>query len=152
MKRLIATLGAVLLVGIAAEAWAGPAEEVAQVAGPRLQALLDGNTDAYVAAYADNAVFQSSFSPFRIEGKEAIRMFFAELIQMYPKRHVFIRHAITRVYNDDLVVQDSYAVLNWSNEKGDAKTYDTRSNTIWAKVGGRWQIVDQHISRLPAQQ
>lgn len=94
--------------------------------------------------------FNSSFSPFRIEGKEAIRMFFAELMQMYPKRQVFIRQPTTRVYNDDLVVQDSYAVLNWSNAKGEPKTYDTRGNTVRAKIGGRWQIVDQHISRLPS--
>jgi uncharacterized protein (TIGR02246 family) len=152
MKQFVATLSALLLLGIGAAVWAGPAEEVAQVAAPRLQALLDGDVDAYAAAYADNAVFQSSFSPFRIEGKEAIRKFFAELILMYPKRHVFIRQPITRVYNDDLVVQDSYAVLNWTNEKGEPRTYDTRGNTVWAKVGGRWQIVDQHISRLPVQQ
>jgi len=149
MKRLVATLSALLLLGIAAKAWAGPAEEVAQIAGPRLQALIDGNADAYVAAFADNAVFQSTFSPFRIEGKEAIRMFFVELIQTYPKRRVFIRHPTMRVYNDDLVIQDGYAVLNWSNEKGEAKNYDTRYNSIWARVGGRWQIVDQHFSRLP---
>ena len=152
MKRLFATLSALLLMGIAAEIWARPAEEVAQIAAPRLQALLDGNADAYVAAYADNAVLQSSFSPFRIEGKEAIRVFFVELIQTYPKRHVFIRQPTMRVYNDDLVIQDGYAVLNWSNEKGEAKTYDTRYNSIWARAGGRWQIVDQHFSRLPAAQ
>ena len=109
MKHFVATLSALLLMGIAAEGWAGPAEEVAQIAAPRLQALLDGNADAYVAAYADDAVLQSSFSPFRIEGKEAIRKYFAHLFQMYPKRHVFIRQPSTRVYNDDLVVQDSYA-------------------------------------------
>ncbi len=149
MKRLVATLSALLLLGIAAEAWAGPAEEVAQISGPRLQALIDGNADAYVAAFADNAVFQSSFSPFRIEGKEAIRMFFVELIKTYPKRQVFIRQPTMRAYNDDLVIQDGYAVLNWSNEKGEAKMYDTRYNSIWARVGGRWQIVDQHFSRLP---
>jgi uncharacterized protein (TIGR02246 family) len=112
MKRLVATLSALLLMGIAAEVWAGPAEEVAQIAAPRLQALMDGDADAYAAAFADNAVLQSSFSPFRIEGKEAIRKFFAELVRMYPKRQVFVRQPVTRAYNDDLVVQDSYAVLN----------------------------------------
>ena len=152
MKRLTAMVFALLLTGVAATVWAGPAEEVAQIAAPRLQALIDGDADAYVAAFADNAVLHSSFTAFRIEGKDAIRKFFAELIQMYPKRHVFIRQPVTRAYNDDLVVQDSYGVLNWSNEKGEPRTYDTRSNLVWAKVGGRWQIVSQHISRLPAAQ
>ena len=94
--------------------------------GPRLQALLDGNVDGYVAAYADNAVFQSSFTPFRIEGKEAIRAYFTGLWRMYPKRHVVIRQPVTRAYNEDLVVQDSYAVLNWYNEEGKVETYNTR--------------------------
>ena len=76
MKRLVATLSALLLLGIAAEVSAGPAEEVAQIAAPRLQALMDGDADADVAAFADNAALLSSFSPFRIEGKEAIRKFF----------------------------------------------------------------------------
>lgn len=149
MKRYTSLFFFLILMGPGVSAWAGPTEEVAQISGPRLQALLDGNVDAYVAAYADNAVFHSSFSPFRIEGKEAIRAFFNGLVRMYPKRHVFIRQPVTRAYNDDLVVQDSYAVLNWYNEEGKAETYDTRGSTVWAKTSGRWQIVEQHISRLP---
>ena len=149
MKRRIAALCLSILLTSGVSAWAGPVEDVAQISGPRLQALLDGNVDAYTAAYADNAVFHSSFTPFRIEGKEAIRAFFSGLFRMYPKRHVSIRQPITRNYNDDLVIQDSYATLNWSNEEGKTETYDTRGSTVWVKTGGRWQIVDQHISRLP---
>ena len=149
MNRRIAALCLSILLTSGVSAWAGPVEDVAQISGPRLQALLDGNLDAYTAAYADNAVFHSSLTPFRIEGKEAIRAFFSGLFRMYPKRHVFIRQPITRAYNDDLVIQDSYATLNWSNEEGKTETYDTRGSTVWVKTSGRWQIVDQHVSRLP---
>jgi uncharacterized protein (TIGR02246 family) len=149
MKRVMPVLIFLVLSAPGIASWAGPAEDVAQMSAPRLQAFLDGNVDGYVAAYADNAVFHSSFTPLRIEGKEAIRAFFTGLFRMYPKRHVFIRHPVMRAYNDDLVVQDSYTVLNWYNEEGEPETYDTRSSTVWAKTGGRWQIVDQHVSRLP---
>ncbi len=149
MKQRIAALCFSILLTSGVSAWAGPVEDIAQISGPRLQALLDGNVDAYTAAYADNAVFHSSFTPFRIEGKEAIRAFFSGLFRMYPQRHVFIRQPITRAYNDYLVIQDSYATLNWSNEEGKTETYDTRGSTVWVKTGGRWQIVDQHVSRLP---
>ena len=149
MKQRIAALCFSILLTSGISAWAGPVEDVAQISGPRLQALLDGNVDAYTAAYADNAVFHSSFTPFRIEGKEAIRAFFSGLFRMYPQRHLFIRQPITRAYNDDLVIQDSYATLNWSNEEGKTETYDTRGSTVWVKTGERWQIVDQHVSRLP---
>lgn len=151
MKKILAATAFLFLIAAGTASWAGPAEEVAQISGPRLKALYSGDIDAYVDAYADNAMFYSSFSPFRIEGKDAIRAFFSQLVQMYPKRQVFIRQPIARVYNDNLVIQTSYAVLNWANAKGEYETFDTRGSTVWAKVEGHWKIVDQHLSRLPAQ-
>jgi len=59
MKRLFAWLFVLVFAGMYAQVWAGPAEEVLQIAGPRLKALEEGNLDAYMAAFADNAVFQS---------------------------------------------------------------------------------------------
>jgi len=149
MKRSIATFSTLILISAAAEVWGGPAEEVAQIAGPRLQALQEGNLDAYVAAFADNAVFHSSLSPFRVEGKEAIRAHFTELFQMYPKRRVLLRQPSMRVYNDDLVISNTYSVLYLTDQKGQVITVPGRSSVTWAKVGGRWQIVDQHGSRIP---
>jgi uncharacterized protein (TIGR02246 family) len=149
MKRLVATLSILLLVGSVVEVWAGPAEEVAQIAAPRVQALQDGNLDAYVAAYADNAVFQSSLTAFRIEGKEAIRAYFAQVFKLYPERRILTRQPAIRAYNDDLVVQNGYAILYLTDGNGHIATYHTRSSVTWAKLGGRWQIVDQHTSRLP---
>jgi uncharacterized protein (TIGR02246 family) len=149
MKQSIARLFALMLVGFAAEVLAGPAEEVAQIAAPRNQAFEDGNADAYAAAFADNAVLQSSVSAFRIEGKEAIRAYFTELFQSYPRRRVVIRQPATRVYNDDLVISNGYAALSLTDQRGQAMTLPLRYSIIWGKVGGRWQIVDQHVSRLP---
>ena len=150
MKRSIAVIAAAMLFGLGFEVQAGPAEEVAQIAGPRVQALEDGNIDVYVAAYADNAVFHSSLAAFRIEGKEAIRAYFNQLLQLYPKRRIMPRQPMMRAYNDDLVVQNGYGVLYLTDPKGQVTTVFTRSSVTWAKIGGRWQIVDQHTSRLPA--
>ncbi len=149
MKRFMAGTAFLFLIAAGGASWAGPAEEVAQIAAPRLKALYSGDVDAYVDAYADDAVFYSSLSPLRIEGKDAIRAFFLQLVQMYPKRPVFIRQPIARVYNDNLVIQGSYAVLNWTNAKGEYETFDTRVSTVWTKMDGKWKIVDQHFSRLP---
>lgn len=151
MKRFMAGTAFLFLVAAGGASWAGPAEEVAQIAAPRLKALYSGDVDAYVDAFADNAVFYSLFSPFRIEGKDAIRAFFSQLVQMYPKRQVFIRQPMARVYNDNLVIQTSYAVLNWTNAKGEYETIDARISTVWTKMDGQWKIVDQHFSRLPVQ-
>jgi uncharacterized protein (TIGR02246 family) len=148
MQRFTKLFCGLVLLGASAVVSAGPAEEVAQIAAPRLGALESGNIDAYVAAYADNAVFFAAFSPFRIDGKEAIRTYFSELLRMYPKVRVIVRQPSTRVYNDDLVIQNAYFVLNWTNDKGDQKVFNVRGSTTWAKVNGHWLIVDQHVSRL----
>ena len=149
MKRIIATLSTLILVSIAAEALAGPVEEVAQIAGPRLKAFQEGDVDAYAAALADNAVVNSSSSAFRIEGKEAIRAYFTELFQIYPRRRIFVRQSAMRAYNDDLVISNSYLALNVTDQQGKITAFQLRSSVAWAKLGGRWQIVDQHTSRLP---
>ena len=149
MKRSIAALCALILVVLAAKIWAGPVEEVAQIAGPRLKAFQEGDLDAYSAAYADNAVVNSSSSAFRIEGKEAIRAYFTELFQMYPRRRVLVRQPAMRAYNDDLVISNSYSVLNVTDQQGKVTAFHLRSSVVWAKLGGRWQVVDQHTSRLP---
>ena len=149
MKRAIAMLCALTLAILAAEIWAGPVEEVTQIAGPRLKAFHEGDLDAFTAAYADNAVVNGSTSAFRIEGKEAIRAYYTEFFQTYPRRRFFSRHSALRAYNDDLVISNSYASLNLTDQQGHLTPYQVRSSLVWAKLGGRWQIVDQHVSRLP---
>lgn len=138
-----------VIAEMCAPVWAGPGEEVAQIAGPRVQAFQDGDLDAYTAAYADNAVVTSSLSPFRSEGREAIRAYLTELFKLYPGRRVLVRQPSMRVYNDDLVIQNNYTALYLTDQKGQVTALSLRSSTTWAKVGGRWQIVDAHTSRLP---
>ncbi len=94
----------------------------------------------------------SKCSPFRIEGKEAIRNFFSDLFQLYPKRRVFIRQPSARAFGDDLVIQNGYSVLQLTAANGDTSSYNTRYSLVWAKIDGRWQILDQHVSRLPSAQ
>ncbi len=150
MKRSFITLAALVIAGFSGLTSAGPAEEVAQISAPRGQALEEGNLDAWMAAFADNAVLQSFFAPFRIEGKEAIRAHFAELFQTYPRRRSFLRQPLTRVYNDDLVIQSPYFMVSFTDPQGHTAVSAIRTTTVWAKLGGRWQIVDSHVSRLPA--
>lgn len=149
MKRLIAWLLVLVVVEFSHTATAGPVEEVAEIATPRLQALHDGNLEAYMAAFADNAVFQSAFSAFRIEGKSAIRAHFAQVFQNYPKRLVLPRQSVSRAYNSDLVISSSYSIFYLTNQQGQVGIHPIRSTVVWAKVDGRWQIVDQHGSQVP---
>jgi uncharacterized protein (TIGR02246 family) len=152
MKRCFAGVLAVVVMVVSGAVLAGPAEEVAQIAAPRLQALQEGNIEAYMAAFADDAVFQSAFSAFRVEGKRAIRGHFAEVFQMYPRRLVAPRQSVTRVYNEDLVITNSYSTLYLTDRQGKTFVHPVRSSMVWARVGGQWKIVDQHGSQLPIAQ
>jgi ketosteroid isomerase-like protein len=48
-----------------------------------------------------------------------------------------------------LVISTSYTVLNVTDQQGKVTAFQLRSSVAWAKLGGRWQVVDQHTSRLP---
>jgi uncharacterized protein (TIGR02246 family) len=147
------SLGRVLLISLciaAGPSWAGPAEEVADLAMKRGQAFSQGNADAFTADFADNAVFTPGTAVFRVEGKNAIRVFFANLFQQYPQRVNLGRHVVTRVYaNDTIVVANAYSDQTWVDKSGKITFNGTRSTTTWVKIDGKWLTVDFHISRVP---
>jgi uncharacterized protein (TIGR02246 family) len=134
MKRVIYLVALLSLLGIApaawperarlgclfiAEAWAGAAEEIAAIGQQRGAAFEKGDADAFAADFADNAVYTSSLQPYRIEGKPAIKDFFATLFEIWATRHGAARGASTRVYaNDTVVVSDGYTAINYTDKNG----------------------------------
>jgi len=79
----------------------------------------------------------------------AIRAYFTEFFQIFPRRRFLVRQPIVRAYNDDLVISNSYGAMNLTDKQGKLTAFHVRSSVAWSKLGGRWQIVDQHTSRLP---
>jgi uncharacterized protein (TIGR02246 family) len=131
-------------------AWAGPAEEVAELAVKRGQAFSQGNAEAFTADFADNAVFTPGTAVFRVEGKNAIRAFFSNIFQQYPQRINQGRQVTARVYaNDTLVVVNAYADQTWIDKSGKTTFTAIRSSTTWAKIDGKWVTIDFHVSRAP---
>lgn len=59
-------------------AWAGAEEEVAQARQQAVQAFQEGNLEAFMPTWADNAVYTAPTVPFRLDGKAAIRDYFAD--------------------------------------------------------------------------
>ncbi len=139
-----------MLVGATSATWAGPAEEIAEIERQQAQAFSQGDLDAWLAAVADDAVLTSSVVPFRIEGKEAIRAHYAGFFQVYPTRRLINRQRSIRFYNDDTAaVTNAYLHLTAVDRNGQANTFYLRSSITWVKQGGRWLVVDAHVSRLP---
>lgn len=139
-----------LALGVVSAAWAGAEEEVAQVVAQRLQAFNEGNLEAYMATWADNGVNTAALSPFRIEGMEALRAYYAGIFQTFPTRRFIPRQRSIRVYHGTTAVVNQYYTLTLVDRAGKATTSHGRFSNTWVKLGDKWVTVDQHVSSLPA--
>ncbi len=111
MKRSTCLFLFLLLWGMYIVAWAGPAEEIAQVDQQAIQCFNDGNLDKCVALYADDAVSTSAVAPFRIDGKEALQSNYAGVFQNFPTRRFLGRQTAIRVYGGVTGVLNRYFTL-----------------------------------------
>ena len=151
MKLFIWPLVVLLLVGIAPATWAGSAAEIAEIVQQRIHAFTEGNLEAWMAGYTNDAVITTALVPFRIEGKDAIQAYYAGVFQTYPTRRFVNRQWSIRVYNGDTTaVTNAYLHGTLVDRNGQANTLYLRGSTTWVKQGGRWLIADVHTSRLPA--
>ena len=148
MKKALASLFASSLLVVTA-AWADPLKEMAEVAGPRAKAYTAGDLDGWTNAYAENAVFFGSDSPFRVEGKAAIRAAITEHFNAYPGRRYFLRQSNARAYGDNLIVVDGYFELILTDRSAKRTVQYGRYTATWAKLDGRWQIIQHQNAPLP---
>jgi len=152
MRHDIHHLAACFLLAVATRVHAGPQEEVAEIDAPRLELMERGDAGSYATAFAENGVLHSELLPFRVEGRSAIRAQFAQFFLIYPKRKMFIRQPTVRVYGEELLVQNAYADLYLTDTSGKVLVVPSRSSTVWSRANGKWQIVEQHVSRLQGAQ
>jgi uncharacterized protein (TIGR02246 family) len=150
MKPVIHLIAFVSVLCGTSAAWAGPAEEIAEIQRQQAAAGQQNNVDAFTAAFADNAVVTPFWAPFRVDGMAAIKGHFATLFDTYLTRQGSPRQASTRVYaNDSVAVTNNYGIATWTDKKGNVSTHYTRMSQTWVKIGAEWKIVDQHVSRVP---
>jgi uncharacterized protein (TIGR02246 family) len=151
MKPFTRALVVVVLIGLAPAAWAGAAEEIAAVAEQRIHAFAEGNLETWIAGFTEDAVITTSLNPFRIEGKDAIRAYYATLFQTYPTRRALVRQRAIRVYNGDTTaIVNAYLQVSLVDRNGQATTLYLRQSLTFVKDAGRWLVADAHTSRLPA--
>jgi len=150
MRRATSVFILLLLLAVAVPAWAGAAEDIAALIQQREKYFAEGNVDGLMGTIADNAAYLSAGTPFRMEGKDAIRAFYAALFQNFPTRRNAFRQLSIRVYaNDSAAVVNTYEQANLVDTKGQATALSLRVTATWVKIGGQWRIVDVHNSKLP---
>jgi len=152
MRILSGSLVLVLLLGTVPVVWAqaDPAKEIADINRKRGEAGAKGDVDGLLADVADNVVLTAARAGFRMEGKEAVRAFLANLFQNYPTRQELGRQVTYRVYQEgNVVVVNSYTDQTFIDKNGRMSTMMQRNSQTWVKTAGRWLLVDQHNSGMP---
>ncbi|MBM4339778.1 MAG: SgcJ/EcaC family oxidoreductase [Deltaproteobacteria bacterium] len=140
-----------LFIGATPITWAGPAEDTAQMAEQWFKYFYEGNAEAIANLYARDASFWGFLSPFRVEGRDAIRAFYAGTFKMFPIRVVVKRYFYNQVY-DSTVVRNYYFTMTLGDSKGNVKSYHARANIVYMVVDGQRVIVTHHTSLLPPSQ
>jgi ketosteroid isomerase-like protein len=113
------------------------------------QTFNEGNLDAYMAPYADNAVFAPPNVPFWIEGKAALRAYYAGTMQAFPTRRVVARQPRIQIYDGGSAVVSRYNHGMFIDKNGHVTNFYLRQSYTWVKLGEHWAIIEQHYSTLP---
>ncbi len=150
MKRITCLVLFLLIVVSSEAALAGPKEELAEFWQQRAGAFDTRSVENVTATYADDAVYISTLTPFRIEGKQAIRGFFADLFDAYPTIKSVVRQPLERIYNDGtMAVADWYQDSTLIDRDGHAHRIFLRVSYTLVKERNGWVIVENVFSRLP---
>jgi len=139
------------LLGIASAAWAGAHEEVAQIRQQWLQTFHEGNAEALAGLYGDEAHFTPATTPFRVEGRAAVRAQLAGFMGAFPTRRLALRQISLRVYGDT-AVENGYFDMTVVDRAGKVTMLHGRYTTVSVKAGTRREIVETHVSLLPPPQ
>jgi uncharacterized protein (TIGR02246 family) len=150
MRQFVWTLVVMLVCSASGLAEAETKEEIAQAAREWVQAWTAGTIDGISAMYADDAQYYSSLSLFRIDGRPAIRNVWAGIFAAFPTRQLALRHESVQAFGDSTGVWNAYWQAVVTDRAGKVTTVLGRFSTTWVKLGGRWVIVHQHFSSLPA--
>ena len=151
-RRSFLVLALLLAPWIAPVASAAPEDEVAQIVAERIQTFNDGNLDAFMATWADNATLTPGAAPFRLDGKQAIHASFASTFQNFPTHRYVGRQESVRIYNGTTAVYDAYYTVTLVDRAGKATVTNGRITVVLVKLGSKWLAVDQHASPLPVSQ
>ena len=141
-----------ILLCIATKVHAGAIEdEILKLQRQQGQAFLAGKLDDLMEHYAENAVLVAAEAPFRPDGKQAIRAYYAQLFKDFPIRRGTPEKPSIRLFNDRTVVMHRYQTNTYVDSTGSEKFKEQKRNVafVWIKIGERWLLTEHIISIFP---
>jgi uncharacterized protein (TIGR02246 family) len=134
------------LVLLAANAFAGPKEDVAAATAKWGETLAQNDPDKVVSLYATDAVLWGTLSPTVRADRAAIRDYFVGAFKVLPGLKVSFGEQLIRVYGDT-AINTGYYTFSYTKD-GEPKTLPARYSLVFVKDGQNWTIVD-HSSTMP---
>jgi len=118
-------------------------DEIARLLEIHTADYLKGNSDAWAAMYAEDAVFSSTGD--RFDGRQAIRDHFAQIFKDSPTRTISLLSRSIRVYNQG---PGATAVVNLENantrtgSSGRKIAFRSQEVLVFVRIHGHWLIVN----------
>ena len=144
--RSLFVLGGALLL-IAANAFAGPKEDVAAATAKWGETLGQDDPDKVLALYATDAVLWGTLSPTVRSDRAALHDYFVSAFKILPGLKVSFGEQLIRVYGNTAVNTGYYTFAY--NKDGEPKTLPARYSIVFVKDDQNWMIVDHHSSASP---
>ena len=148
IKPVICLIAFLSLLGSTPVAWAGAAEDIGAINQQRTAAFEKGDVDAYIVAFADNAVFTPALQPWSRARRQS-RSTSPPCSKPTRPAASSEDRAPRACMGTTLVVSDVYLILTLTDKSGTVSVYHLRGSTTWLETASEWQIVDQHVSRMP---
>jgi uncharacterized protein (TIGR02246 family) len=145
-NRPLFVVGGALLL-IAANAFAGPKEDVAAATAKWGETLGQDDPDKVLALYATDAVLWGTLSPTVRSDRAALRDYFVSAFKLLPGLKVSFGEQLIRVYGNT-AVNTGYYTFAYTKD-GEPKTLPARYSIVFVKDGQNWMIVDHHSSAMP---
>ena len=123
-------------------------DEISRLVETHVADYVKGNADGWASLYAEDAVFAGTSE--RIDGRQAIHDYFAQVFTEKPNRTESILNRSIRVYNNG---PSATAVVNLETTSGHTSSsghqvvFRSRESLVFVKIHGKWSIVDHESWR-----
>ena len=144
---VVIVLGAVLFAPLAARS--GDIEDLKASFEQWVQALNALDLNAIEALEHEQIVSIGANSPFPVDGKKTVQQGFQMLFASLESLSIKPINPQFRIIGDTGLVWDTYA-FTAKPKDGPLKTSYGRATFVYTKTGGKWLLVERHLSWMPA--
>ena len=138
-----------VLAGLCQAAWAEPVDEVRARLKQWIEFHNAHDANSLAQLYDQNArLFSTAGTDKPLDGKEAIRAYFAQIFKMEPSSVAIDHNDAVQLFSE-VAIETGFYHLDSRDSRGSEQRTMARYTFVFVKKEGSWTIVHQHSSRVP---